>query len=188
MADARSERTLASLTDAILELAAEHPLSSITVSQLTIRAGINRATFYDHFRTPGELLEHVLNPDLDRMRERDNQLRAEGTLSTQEMFRIGLVGVTEHVHRFLPIYRLALPDPRDNVTHHILVSHFDESIRALLARRPPEQAALNPAVAARFMAHGLVGAIEAWLDDDALTPDVLVESVLLCAPAWWHEL
>ena len=187
MADIRSERTLASLSAASVELASEHALSTVTVSQIAARAGINRATFYDHFSSPGALLASVLSPDLDAVRQRDNDLRDAGATSSEDIFRIAMIGVAEHVERFRPIYALALPDPADNVTHHMLVTHFDVSIRHRLTLLETDAAALNHALAARFLAHGLVGAIEAWLEDPTITREQLVESVLLSAPPWWHR-
>jgi AcrR family transcriptional regulator len=194
MADARSDRTLAALGATIIALASERPLSTITVSELASTAGINRATFYDHFRSPGDLLASVLRPDLDVLRAQDNALRTSAELSTAQIFQIGLTGVAEHVQRFRAVYRRALPDPHDNVTHHILVEHFDESIRQRLALNdlvssieadaPP----LNHAVAARFLAHGFVGAIEAWLEDDTISQTDLIASIMLSAPTWWTRL
>jgi AcrR family transcriptional regulator len=194
MADARSDRTLAALGATIVALASERPLSTITVSDLAKAAGINRATFYDHFRSPGDLLAEVLRPDLDALRARDATLRAANELSTEQIFQIALVGVAEHVERFRDIYRLALPDPHDNVTHHILVAHFDESIRQRLAlndlqgKTVADAPPLNHAVAARFLAHGFVGAIEAWLEDDSVSRGELIESITQSAPAWWTRL
>lgn len=167
MPDARTQRTLAALRAAIIRLASANPLSMVTVAQLAATAEINRATFYDHFRSPGELLAEVLRPDLDELRMLDNQLREDATLTTHQIFRQALIGVAEHVTRFRDVYRLALPDPRDNVTHHILVQHFDESIKRRLAVRAlrPDLSADAPgftlAIASRFVAHGFVGAIEA---------------------------
>ena len=187
MADIRSERTLVALSAAIVELASEQALSTVTVSQIAARAGINRATFYDHFASPGALLASVLSPDLDAVRQRDNDLRDTGATSSEQIFRIALVGVAEHVERFRPIYALALPDPADNVTHHMLVAHFDVSIRHRLTLLTTAAPDLNHAVASRYLAHGLVGAIEAWLEDATITREHLVESMLLSAPPWWHR-
>jgi AcrR family transcriptional regulator len=194
VADARSERTLAALRVAIVQLASANPLSTVTVSQLASTAEINRATFYDHYRSPGALLAEVLRPDLDALRLMDIELREGAVLTTHQIFRLALIGVAEHITRFRDVYRLALPDPRDNVTHHILVQHFDESIANRLAVRAlsPDQLSVAPgfipAIASRFVAHGFVGAIEAWLEDDSLTQGDLVESIEQSAPAWWHTL
>ena len=182
MADVRSERTLAALRAAIVELAAEHPLSAVTVSDVAVRAGINRATFYSHFHSPGELLTDVLRADLDGVRFRD-----EGTLSSEQIFRVALIGVAEHVQQFREIYRLALADPRDNTTHHILVQHFDESITGRLSRSESSFPDLEITIASRFLAHGLVGGIEAWLEHETVTQEELIESLFMSAPPWWFQ-
>lgn len=106
MADVRSERTLAALRAAIVELDLENPLSTVTVSDVAAKAGINRATFYSHFRSPGELLADVLRADLDQVRFRDIALRDEGTLSSEAIFWVALIRVAEHVQQFREIYCL----------------------------------------------------------------------------------
>lgn len=194
MPDARTLRTLAALRVAIIELASANPLSTVTVAQLASTAEINRATFYDHYRSPGDLLADVLRPDLDELRALDDHLRLQEELSTQEIFRLVLIGVADHVTRFRDVYRLALPDPRDNVTHHILVQHFDDSIKRRLVVRalrpdvPKGVLGFSPAIASRFVAYGFVGAIEAWVEDDSLTQADLVESIERSTPPWWHTL
>ena len=63
--DPRIERTTAALRTAVLELATEHDIDDVTVSQVATRAGINRATFYDHASSPAELLTGILRTELD---------------------------------------------------------------------------------------------------------------------------
>ncbi len=75
MVDARIVHTTAALREAILRLAADRPVSSITVADVTRAAGINRATFYSHAVSPGSLLADALTPELDRIREDDVEAR-----------------------------------------------------------------------------------------------------------------
>jgi AcrR family transcriptional regulator len=58
-ADRRTQRTKKLLRQALLELIEEKGLESITVSDLTTRAGINRGTFYLHYRDVYDLLEQL---------------------------------------------------------------------------------------------------------------------------------
>ncbi|QIM19135.1 hypothetical protein G7066_12175 [Leucobacter coleopterorum] len=55
MTDARIVRTRAALHSSITDLAAHKPVPTITVSELAIRAGINRVTFYKHYASPPRL-------------------------------------------------------------------------------------------------------------------------------------
>ncbi len=57
--DRRSRKTRAALTEALLDLMAEKPLRSITVTELTRTADVNRATFYVHYQDVFDMFEHV---------------------------------------------------------------------------------------------------------------------------------
>lgn len=65
-ADARVLRTQNLLQGALRELLQERPLAKISVSLITARAQINRATFYAHFEDKNHLLETMLRNDLTR--------------------------------------------------------------------------------------------------------------------------
>ncbi|MGH2549093.1 MAG: TetR/AcrR family transcriptional regulator [Thermomicrobiales bacterium] len=59
--DRRIERTKDQLRTAVLELAETVDLSALTVHDITRRAGVNRATFYQHYRDKDELLEQTID-------------------------------------------------------------------------------------------------------------------------------
>lgn len=64
--DPRVRRTRRLLVDALSALMKEKSIPSITVGDLTTRAGVNRATFYAHFPDKFALLEHSVR---ERFRE-----------------------------------------------------------------------------------------------------------------------
>jgi len=64
--DPRITRTEQALAQAIVQLASERPVSQITVADLAERAGVTRATFYNRYSSPLELLIQVLAADLER--------------------------------------------------------------------------------------------------------------------------
>jgi AcrR family transcriptional regulator len=59
--DRRTRRTKRALQTALLNLAEEKDLQSITVREITDRADINRATFYQHFRDKDDLISSALD-------------------------------------------------------------------------------------------------------------------------------
>lgn len=193
MVDARILHTTAALREAILRLAAERPVSEITVADVTRAAGINRATFYSHAVSPGSLLADVLTPELDRIRQDDADerraaaARGAGADELAAVTRRGINAVVEHVTAHRDIYCRALPDPSDASLHRLLVEHFTVSsalhIRELGAEQRPE---LLADVAAGFVAQGFVGAIEAWLAGPRRSRRALVETITLSFPAWWR--
>lgn len=193
MVDARILHTTAALREAILRLAADRPVSRITVADVTRAAGINRATFYSHAVSPGSLLADVLTPELDRIRQDDAEARraaAErdaGADALAAITRRGITAVVEHVVAHRDIYAKALPDTEDASLHRLLVDHFTVSsvqhIRSLDAADRPE---LLDDVAAGFVAQGFVGAIEAWLAGPRRARRSLVDTIVLSFPSWWR--
>jgi AcrR family transcriptional regulator len=185
--DPRITRTAQALERAILELAAERPVSQITVAELAERAGVTRATFYNRYSSPLDLLIQVLYADLERGHEREEAVRTEETHSPAQMLHLATAEVADHVERFKSVYRHALGDPADRGVYEALVRHFAAYSLAFIARRPrPDLPAADPQVMAQFVAHGFAGAIKAWLSDDAVTKSDLITAAVACAPAWWH--
>lgn len=63
--DRRIERTRGQLRRAMLELIESSDRASITVQEVTRRAGVNRATFYQHYRDKDELIEQAIDGVVD---------------------------------------------------------------------------------------------------------------------------
>jgi AcrR family transcriptional regulator len=57
--DRRIQRTKASLREALITLIEEKGFETLTVTDLTTRAGINRGTFYIHYQDKYDLLEQT---------------------------------------------------------------------------------------------------------------------------------
>jgi AcrR family transcriptional regulator len=185
--DPRITRTNLAFERAILELAAQQPVSRITVAELAERAGTTRATFYNRYGSPLELLVEVLSADLDRGHAVEVRRRARGDLSAPELLRLATDGVVDHVERFRPVYQRALGDPAGRGVHGALVRHFAGYSLAFIARcTHPGRPRANPELIAQFVANGFAGAITAWLGDDSISRQDLVDAVISCAPAWWR--
>ncbi len=67
-----------------MELASEQPISQVTVADLAERARVTRATFYNHYASPLELLIQVLLADLQCAHLHEEERRAEGGLSAAQ--------------------------------------------------------------------------------------------------------
>ncbi len=57
--DRRSRKTRAALVQALMTLLREKPLKNITITELTERADVNRATFYIHFQDVYDMFAYV---------------------------------------------------------------------------------------------------------------------------------
>lgn len=168
-----------------MELASERPVSRIGVAELAERAGVTRATFYNRYSTPLELLIQVLDADLNRGHRLEDE-RARRGYSPVELLRLTIAEVGNHVERFRAVYSLSLEDPADSGVYAALVGHFSEYALAFMAHGDPADLPdANPRVISQFMAHGFAGAIKAWLNDPSVTKDDMVDAAAACAPAWW---
>jgi AcrR family transcriptional regulator len=169
-----------------VELASEQPISHVTVADLAERAEVTRATFYNHYASPLDLLIQVLLADLERAHLDEEERRAEGGLSAAAMLRLSIVDVADHIERFKAVYQQAVHDPADGGVYEALVRHFTEYAVAFIARcTHPELPDANHHVIAQFVAHGFAGAIKAWLSDTSVTKGHLVDAAVACAPVWW---
>lgn len=63
--DLRTQRTRRSIINAFIELRANKPLEKITVKELSEKALINKATFYQHFEDIYELSESLEDEAID---------------------------------------------------------------------------------------------------------------------------
>jgi AcrR family transcriptional regulator len=184
--DPRITRSTRALERAIVELAAAGPVSQITVAELADRAGVTRATFYNRYGSPLEVLIQVLYADLERVHRAEDERRSEGRFFAEQLLRMSIEDVADHVERFATVYQHALPDPADRGVYEALVRHFtDYALNFIAQSTHPDLPGGNHHVVARFLAHGFAGAIEAWVDDDSVTKTGLVEAAVACAPSWW---
>jgi len=67
MVDRRIRKTRGALAEAVLALAAERDFASITVADITRRAGIGYATFFRHYPGKDELLADVADLLIDEL-------------------------------------------------------------------------------------------------------------------------
>jgi AcrR family transcriptional regulator len=188
MVDSRIVQTRAALTRTVLELAAERPISEIPVSEIARRAGVNRATFYNHYSSPGELLAAVIRMELDRVRMQDHRARqapfvekGDVTYNTIE----SLVGLIEENRS---VFELALVQHPDATLHRALCSHVEVSCRQHLERFVPGASPVPDVdIVARFVAEGIVGGIEAWLARPEVDHTRLTAAIVASLPQWWDE-
>nr|WP_272917732.1 TetR/AcrR family transcriptional regulator [Nocardioides flavescens] len=180
------------LHDAVLELAAAGPVDALSVTQVARAAGVHRSTFYEHATSVDELLRAALSAELDVLRA---GLLAHPDRPTGEAMEAVTGGVLEHVARHVEVYRRGLAaDAGAGSLHAMLAEHFVGTVRALDAQGrltwPPPvadaPAALVHDTAARFVAAGTVGAIQAWLaDPDPPGAATFVELHRTLVPRWW---
>ncbi|WP_024355590.1 TetR/AcrR family transcriptional regulator [Leucobacter chironomi] len=188
MTDARIVRTRAALNRAIIDLATEKAVPSITVSELAAEAGINRVTFYKHYTTPAEALGAALDLDLDQARTHFIEGYASTSGDPVELFRTSVSKVLDHIDRHRSLYELSIDSQQDGTIPNLLADHFTATLEQYLESRAQLQPPLpdvDRAIVARFFAHGLVGAIKAWLLNGSSDHEEVLSAIVALAPVWW---
>lgn len=191
--DARQLRSRNALATAIIDLAKERAVDSLTVSEVAERAGVHRSTFYEHAASPMELLQSVLNGELDEIRER----HLAGAVETDVAPAVTAVtaDVLQHVDRYDSIYIRGLgADSGSGSLHSMLSEHFRESSRRLQQLDafsvPLKIDGLSIEVVkesvAAYVAGGAVGAIEVWLTTpQPRKPAAFLDLWAALVPTWW---
>ncbi len=186
--DPRKQRSRDRLYAAVLALAADRPISDLTVTQIADAAGVHRSTFYEHADSPEALVEAALTAELDVLRDELMKDRADAAAA--------LATVTErvlhHILRHVAIYRRELADG-GGVLHAMLSRHFRGTTETLLERGRVEvpivvdgvSAARVSDAAARFLADGTVGMIDGWLRHPSPRVADFLRVYLALLPDWW---
>lgn len=186
--DARQEKTLARLSEAILALATAGPVTEVTVSGLASAAGVHRSTVYTYAASPVELLQRVLRAELD-------ELRREYLLDVAPEDAEAAVGgvtraVLRHVDRHDAVYRRGLGAESGTASLHAMLSeHFQGSIELLLDQHSvsvPAADELERHAIARYLADGIIGAIDVWLSGPRPRDvEAFLALVSRVTPPWW---
>lgn len=103
--------TKKAIRDAFLTLLDEHPLSKITVKDITDACGMTRNTFYYHYDDIPSLIEEIFITEIDRI------IKAYPSLdSVDECLRVAMGFAMEHKKALLHIYKSA---NRDIYEHYL---------------------------------------------------------------------
>ncbi|QHC58319.1 TetR/AcrR family transcriptional regulator [Rathayibacter sp. VKM Ac-2760] len=177
---------------AIIDLATARDVSSLTVSEITDRAGVNRSTFYAHATSAAELLCAALGDELDAIR--DDYL---GTLrsgaATDATIRHGTARILGHLEGRRELYLRAFDAAGgDSGVRAMLAGHFRAAVLATLETGSldlPDGDGLGaflPDATASFLASGSAGLMEEWLRLPApRTPETYLAAYRRLLPSWW---
>ncbi len=157
--DPRVHRSRALLREAVLGLLREKGFDAINVGTITERAGLNRSTFYLHYRDKDDLLTHIMRDMLSELSTRS--LALDGVDRLQH----GLAEWFRHAAEHAELYHLLLGQSG--------MRAFSVQLRELLEQRlapgldpraNPRLADVPPALLGRFLTSAYLGVLESWLD------------------------
>jgi AcrR family transcriptional regulator len=103
--DPRIARTRSSLHEALLGLCRESDYASVSISDITDAAGLNRSTFYQHYADKEELLADALDSFVEQAAA---QIEAKALNAPGADPREMIHKFVEHVRENAPLYRTIL--------------------------------------------------------------------------------
>ena len=168
-----SQVTKRALEASLKKLLLEKPLHKITVSDITDDCGINRMTFYYHFKDIYDLVEWSCQEDASR---------ALAGKKTYETWQQGLLQIFEAVQENKPfilnVYRSVSREQVENylykLTYDLLEGVVEEQARGMSVRSE------DKAFIARVYSYAFVGLMLDWIRDDMRAdPEKLVEKFAL---------
>jgi len=162
--DPRVIRTRKLLREALMSLVQEKPFERITVTDITKRATLNRATFYAHYLDKYDLLDKCLQEWFE------NDILAGQPFPSSMSARYiqeGFVRILEHYATNADFYRLILSKYRGPAFSDRFHDYFDHvGAEALRAQQPDGARCLVPlATVARYQTAAELGVIAKWLSE-----------------------
>jgi AcrR family transcriptional regulator len=163
--DLRVKRTHKLVLEALLDLTVQKGFSTLTVSDITKQAGINRATFYRHYQDKFDLLNQYAQTVYEML---DTPLEAKPRKSIKtnanQVFP-GLVKIFEHIRNHAKFYRVMLGKNGDPVFTEKIRQYIQKRIRrSLPVGLQNDKMSVDLYVS--YSSSASVGAVLWWLEHD----------------------
>lgn len=160
--DLRVKRTHTLVFDALIELTIQKGFAAITVSDITAYAGINRATFYRHYKDKFDMLNQYVQ-DLYEMME-TQRLSTLHTIPTFDyQVPVSLVKIFAHIRENARFYRVMLGEKGDPAFTEKIRNYIQKRIRSSL----PTKLKIDETLIDLFVSYSAsasFGAILWWLE------------------------
>lgn len=175
--DPRIARTRRSLQRALVELAGDRDLDTVTVADIVHRAEVNRSSFYQHYPDKETLLADAIEALLDESVE---------TAPAEPSFTLDppavLTAYFRHIEQNVAVYQRVFAAHGSALALGRLRERIDSVVRGTVARRRDEDAGGVPTdVLAAGISGAAVGVLGVWLQlEDRPSGDV--------AAGWLWEL
>ncbi|MFJ7736197.1 TetR/AcrR family transcriptional regulator [Lysinibacillus sp. NPDC097287] len=185
--DLRIQRTRKLIRNAFIELLEEKEFHKITVHAITQRAGINRVTFYLHYKDSNDLVDSLLNEFLADIEKILSDKFDKTYKPGDELLSLTLL--LEHIAENARIYKALL------VTKHIpfFTPKLMDLLYALIVNNSEKQAIQSAEdylgtgtpsdIAAWYGTSAMIGTISMWLGNDMpYTPEFLAQQIIQLNP------
>lgn len=161
--DRRQRKSREAIQNALLVLLQDKPLDSITISELAIKADVNRKTFYNNYHNIQEVRDELDNRYLDSV---FSLIEIDMLRSHPEEF---FLKVFRSMHENIEQYRLLF----DSGEHLCLYARLKENLQPYLEKemeRNEQDARFLPYVIT-YTVNGLASLLDLWLHTSPMLPD-----------------
>ena len=175
--DPRVVRTRRLLRRAMINLVAREGYASLTVQQITDEAGLNRATFYLHYREKHDLLVEVFDELMAEVTPDPGESESGKAFDPTR-----IVEVFEHVAGHADFYRVMLSEEGVPFFSSRVRSYVQEVVGRWFHWLQPDAARVEVPleISIPFTAAAYLGAIVWWLEHDMpLKPQAIAEQLIL---------
>lgn len=172
--DRRKARTRQWLYKALLELIEEKGMEGVTVSKLTERAGVNRGTFYLHFRDPSDMLNQYKMEVLDglaRELDRIDPFELQRYAGKNEPYPVSL-RVLEYIDKHADFFRVMF-GPKGDISFLMQIKEFMKNKMSDYFSKnfPQTDRALVPRdYAIAYVVSGNLGLLAYWFETGRRLP------------------
>ena len=175
--DPRAIRTRKALQQAFLALAEEHPYESISVTAITVRAGLARHTFYNHYDTRDDLLAALIDSVLGRFFT-ELEARALNLQDTDD--ELQMIATFFHAWKDNPdvvriVKNLDIDDHLITRLKAYFTKFYYEQVTTLL----PGTGFALARYMINFNAYSMLGLLKVWLEDDMRHPPEVMAQFLV---------
>ncbi|THF75327.1 TetR/AcrR family transcriptional regulator [Cohnella fermenti] len=182
--DLRIQRTRQLLHDALVLLLQEKPFYKISVNELAMRAGINRVTFYLHYKNIDEFIERFLEGYVVKIKEvllryYDQALPREAREKRIFEHLLTYIQHNKTVYRLLFVQK-ALPQFDKRVMESLRspsADHMHEYRQSVSDYEMPRE------VVSWYAISAMIGTITFWLEQDLpYSPNYLADKIVRLNP------
>ncbi len=169
-----SERTKQLLADGLKEMAATTPLRKIRVGELCERCGVDRRTFYYHFRDIYDLAAWIFDQNINL----NLPLREGNPTET------GLAKVLRRFRKDDAFYRCALSEDSQNALgRHFLSSTVQMYTALVLRAQGKTELSVEDDFTIGYHCFGTLGTIRRWITlEPERSPEEMARLLLLTMP------
>lgn len=162
--DLRVKRTQKLIIDALIQCTIQKGFAAVTVSDITTQAGINRATFYRHYKDKFDLLNQYAGTIFNLL-DANNGPAQTPTIRDKHQLPTGIVNIFNHVRDNAQFYRTMWGKHGDPDFAEKIRVYIQKRIRKSLPQEiPVDEKRIDLFVS--YSASASFGAVLWWLEHD----------------------